>query len=98
MDIDEIRSEVPVLEVLAYYGGSTVARGYLSSGWQPYHCPFCGDTNGSGSVNVSAGRYLCHQCGEPRDGRSGDVVDIVKSQEQLDTREAIEWITSTFLA
>lgn len=97
-DIEEIRDEVSVLEVLAHYGGSTGSRGWTSTGgWQAYDCPFCGDTNGSGSVNPSAGRYLCHQCGEPRDGKSGDVIDIVASQEQLSTREAIEWITSTFL-
>lgn len=96
MDLDEIRDEVPILEVLAEYGAAPGARSYWAE-WQAINCPFCGDTNGSGSVNVSKGLYLCHQCGAPRDGKAGDVVNIVMDQESLDFKEAIEWLTQTFL-
>jgi hypothetical protein len=96
---DELREDIPVLDVLLEIGARTIgwSRGGGWSGWKEIVCPFCSDTNGSGSYNSIAGRYLCHQCGAPRDGRSGDVVDIAKLYLGTnEDREAIEWLRRTF--
>lgn len=96
-DIEDLKEDVSILDVLGHYGAETWKASYHGHGWVPINCPFCHDTNGSGSVNVGLGLFNCHQCAEPRDGKAGDIIDIVKSQERLDTREALEWIRSTCL-
>lgn len=94
--IEDLKDEVSISEVLAHYGAQ-VGRSGSWTEWRPVNCPFCRDRNGSGSVNMLAGRFLCHQCGAPRDGQSGDIVDVVKYGEDItDTREAIRWIERTF--
>jgi DNA primase len=97
ISIEELREEIPITEVLAHYGAIVGSRGSWSR-WVPVNCPFCRDSNGSGSVNRVEGVYLCFQCGEPDDGRAGDIVDIVKSQENLDTKDAMQWLYQTFIA
>ena len=94
--IEEVKEEISVVEILGHYGAETWRASYHGHGWTPLNCPFCTDTNGSGSVNAAAGLFLCHQCGAPRDGKAGDIIDIVKDQELMTTREALEWIRGTF--
>lgn len=95
--IDELKEDVSISEVLTWYGGAAGARRYGAE-WVPTNCPFCSDRNGSGSVNTSLGRFLCHQCGAPRDGKSGDIVDVVMFAEDLtDTKDAIAWIERNLL-
>jgi hypothetical protein len=96
ISIEELKETVTVEEVLAYYGADVGVRWTSWNAWAPINCPFCRDTNGSGSMNRGAGYYLCHQCSEPRDGQAGDIIDIVKSQENLDTKAAIQWISTQF--
>ena len=96
MDIEQLREEVPIEEVLAHYGAS-IGRGGGWAKWIPITCPFCSDTNGSGSLNRTAGIFLCHQCGSPRNGQAGDIIDIVKDQEDLPTGKAIKFIEEHFL-
>ena len=92
MTIDDLKDEITITEVLQNYGAS-FARGSFGSEWRPLNCPFCADKSGSGSINVGQGRYLCHQCGAPRDGKSGDIVDVVMFAEGLSsTKDAIAWI------
>lgn len=98
MDIAELREEIPIEEVLGFYGSFT-NRGTWSA-WSPINCPFCSDSNGSASINRSAGLFICHQCGAPdrSNGKAGDIVDVAKFGESIrDTKEAIEWIKNTFL-
>jgi hypothetical protein len=99
MKIEELKDRITIEEVLAHFGADTGRRWTSWGAWTPINCPFCSDRNGSGSVNLSAGRFLCHQCGCPRDGRSGDIVDIAKYELQSDdTNEACRWLAATFLS
>lgn len=96
-DLEEVKEGVTILEVLAHFGGQGPRSGGWG-GWVPVSCPFCADSNGSASVNVPAGRFLCHQCGAPRDGKSGDVIDVAKYGENfMTTKDAIQWLRRTFL-
>jgi len=102
MNIEDLKLEVPVLEVLAYYGADTGRRwgGGGWSGWTPINCPFCTDSNGSASVNVAAGYFRCHQCGAPEraNDKAGDIIDIVKFAEGFKTtEEAVQWIRGKLL-
>lgn len=97
LTIERAKEEVTIVEVLAWFGGRSTmtTRG---GDWKPVVCPFCADSGGSASLNIVQGRFLCHQCGAPRDGRSGDVVDVVMYAENFrDTRDALAWIEKTFL-
>jgi DNA primase len=99
MTIEELKEVLTIEEVLAYWGGEVSGRRGGWGDWQPVNCPFCSDSNGSASVNRQAGLFLCHQCGAPdRDnGKAGDIVDLVKFAERIrDTKEAIEWLRTTF--
>lgn len=91
--IEEIRDTVTIVEVLAWYGAKS-NLGNRYGEWKPIVCPFCADKGGSASVNIVAGRFLCHQCDAPRgNGKSGDVIDVVKYAENIhDTKEAMQWI------
>ena len=51
MNIEDLKDEVSILDVLGHYGAETWHASYHGHGWTPINCPFCGDTNGSGSVN-----------------------------------------------
>jgi len=98
IDFETLKEEVSVEEVLVYLGAKIGWRGGWGE-WSPIDCPFCSDTNGSGSMNRQAGRYLCHQCGAPADGRSGDIIDIAKFELNDDnTQKAVEWLKTTFLS
>jgi DNA primase len=96
-DIEDLKEEVSILDVLGHYGAETWKATYHGHGWVAINCPLCHDTNGSASVNVSTGYFNCHQCDAPRDGRAGDIIDVVQYEEHLSVEEAIEWIRSTFL-
>lgn len=96
MDLQEIKEQVTIEEVLAEFGGDIGRRGGYGD-WTPIVCPFCRDSGGSASINRAAGRFLCHQCGAPRDGKSGDIFDVAAYAERLSTKEAIEWVQRTFL-
>lgn len=96
---EELREDIPILEVLLDIGAHT--RGYATSvgwgGWRAITCPFCTDTDNSASYHLAWGRFLCHQCGAPRDGSSGDVVDVARLYlGTTDDKEAIEWLTRRF--
>ena len=95
---EELREDILIEEVLIEAGATTI--GWARGGWGEWKqivCPFCDDTNGSGSYNRRLGRFLCHQCGAPRDGKSGDVVDVAKVYLGVnDDKAAIEWLTRTF--
>jgi hypothetical protein len=95
---EELREEIPILDVLLDIGASV--PGWASGGWGDWKkvvCPFCTDTNGSASYNAGAGRFLCHQCGAPRDGSSGDVVDVARLfLGTNDDEEAIQWLNRRF--
>jgi hypothetical protein len=88
---------VSILDVLGHYGAETWQALYHGHGWVAINCPLCHDTNGSGSVNVAAGLFNCHQCDAPRDGKAGDIIDLVKYVENISTRDAIQFIKDTFL-
>lgn len=96
---DELREDIPILDVLLDLGASV--NGWATGGgwgdWKSITCPFCTDSDNSASYNAGAGRFLCHQCGAPRDGRSGDVVDVAKHFLGTSSDdEAIAWLNRRF--
>lgn len=94
---EEIREDIPILEVLVDLGATTPGWTQGWGEWKPITCPFCNDTNDSASYNAAAGRFLCHQCGAPRDGVSGDVVDVARWHLGTNNdKDAIEWLNRTF--
>lgn len=97
IDIEGLKERVTIGDVLSEFGAALPGA---RAGWQDWvqmTCPFCPDRNGSASINRQLNRFLCHQCGAPRDGKSGDVIDVVKFELNIkDTRGAIEWLTRTF--
>jgi len=97
MRADELREDVTIEQVLAYFGGQ-VPTGRSWSSWQKMVCPFCSDTNGSATINHGAQRFICHQCGAPRDGKAGDIIDLaIWAGDAHDYRDAVEWLTRTFM-
>ncbi len=93
--IDDLKDEIAIEEVISYLGGEIIGNGW--NDWSKTRCPFCGDTNGSASTNRILGRFLCHQCGAPRDGKSGDILDVAMLElHTTDTRDAIAWLKKTF--
>jgi hypothetical protein len=96
-DLKLLKERVTIGEVLAFYGASIGSSRGSYDAWVPISCPFCKDSSGSASVQRAAGRFLCHQCGAPRDGKSGDIFDVVRYAERLQTnKDAIEWIDRNF--
>jgi hypothetical protein len=55
--------------------------------WDKAHCPFHRDKKASASVNWGKSRFRCHAC-----DIGGDAIDLVMEQENLQFREAMEWI------
>lgn len=97
MDLQLLKERVTIAEVLGFYGASIGASRGSYDSWTAITCPFCRDSSGSASVQRAAGRFLCHQCGAPRDGKSGDIFDVVRYAERLQTnKEAIEWVERNF--
>lgn len=96
---DELREDIPILDVLLDLGAAV--NGWAGGGWQdwkPITCPFCTDSDNSASYNPALGRFLCHQCGAPRDSeRSGDVVDVAKCYlGTKDDKEAMTWLNNRY--
>lgn len=97
IDFERLREDISIGEVLAYLGSAPPSGRAGWSDWVSMNCPFCTDRNGSASVNRRLGRFLCHQCGAPRDEKAGDIVDLAMFElNTKDTKEAVEWLTRTF--
>lgn len=97
MNIDELKEDVPIEMVLEHFGATVNGRGYGE--WRPMNCPWCGDSNGSASVNLRSGYFLCHQCGAPDrpNGKAGDIVDIAMFEiGTRDVAKATTWLNETF--
>lgn len=91
IDVAELKDELPVTEVLEHYGWVDDTTG---RGWNDYQrtlCPFHDDHEPSATVNVSTNRFHCFTC-----GTSGDVIDIVMIEENMDFKEAVNWLLETF--
>lgn len=55
--------------------------------WEKAQCPFHSDKRPSASLNWGKSRFRCHAC-----DIGGDAIDIVMEQENLQFRQAMEWI------
>lgn len=99
MRIPELKEQVSIEEVISYLGGRPFGwSGGYRDRWVKWICPFCSDSNGSASVQPQAGRFLCHQCSAPRDGQSGDIVDVAMFElGTTSVNEAVTWLERTFL-
>lgn len=88
--IQEIKQGVSIRRVLTHYG-ATLPQHY-STEWLGIKCPFHKDEHASASFNEKLGKFSCFVCDV-----SGDVIDVVAHQEQLDTGEALSWISKQLL-
>lgn len=80
VDLDRIRADHPIEDVVAAAGVELVRRG---RGFMGY-CPFHQDDTASMSVGGVADRFHCFGC-----GASGDVIDFVGRLHHLSFREAV---------
>lgn len=92
LDAGEVRQQLD--RVLTHYfrqkdGGQAlvIAPDIKTDRWEKAHCPFHKDSKASASVNWGKSRFRCHAC-----DISGDAIDLVMEQENLQFREAMEWI------
>lgn len=92
MKIRDIKEAVGVEEYLEYMGADVPPSGHGWSDWQALRCPFHDDSNDSASVNQDKGYFKCHAC-----DAEGDIIDLVKLGEGLNTREAMEWISKNLM-
>lgn len=91
LDASAIREQLD--RVLTHYftakGSPTqvVAPVVREDRWDKSRCPFHQDNRPSASVNWGKSRFKCHAC-----DIGGDAIDLVMEQENLQFREAMEWI------
>lgn len=81
VDVDRIRADHPIEQVVAAAGVKLVARGRGYMGC----CPFHDDHAASMSVGGVPERFHCFGC-----GASGDVVDFIRHLHHLSFREAVD--------
>ncbi len=78
IDLNDIRA-TPIEEVAEYLGIGTVHHMAL--------CPFHNDKNPSLHFDLKKNRYKCFAC-----GASGNVIDLVMRYNNMEFKEAINWI------
>jgi DNA primase len=85
VDVDRIRADHPIEQVVAAAGVDLVPRGRGYMGC----CPFHDDDTASMSVSGVPDRFHCFGC-----GASGDVIDFVRRLHHLSFREAVDQLQS----
>lgn len=77
---------VPITKVLAHYGADDLPE---TSSWRSIRCPFHDEKHASARYchNEDVSAFICMACGV-----KGDAISLVKQQEQLEYREALEFI------
>lgn len=91
LDAGEVRQKLD--RVLTHYfrqidgQALVVAPDIKRDAWEKAHCPFHKDTKASASINWGKSRFRCHAC-----DIGGDAIDLVMENENLQFREAMEWI------
>lgn len=83
--IEEIKSRVKVRDVLEMYNI------YPSRYGRQYCCVWHDDTNPSASVTKDGNKLHCYAC-----NRSGDIFDIVATQENCDIKRAMRIVDNKF--
>jgi DNA primase len=81
MDVEQIKKEHPIAEVLERYGVRLTGRGRSLTG----RCPFHDDRHPSLSVSPDKGLWFCHSC-----QIGGDVISFVIEMEKVGFLEACE--------
>lgn len=94
LDAGEVRQRLDA--VLTHYFRANgdpqalvVAPDVRQDRWEKAHCPFHKDKKASASVNWGKSRFRCHAC-----DIGGDAIDLVMENENLQFREAMEWVES----
>ncbi|MGG3466774.1 CHC2 zinc finger domain-containing protein [Neobacillus pocheonensis] len=86
--IDLIKENITIIDVLDRYSAASFANAKTSRSRFNIRCPFHNDRNPSFTVYTDTNTFRCWSgC---NDGKSGDVVDIVKLSRNLSTKEAIK--------
>lgn len=95
MNIETLKEEVPITEVLAHYGWVDDLAHAGWGEWRKILCPFHWDHNPSASLNEDRGLFRCFVCG---DDRAMDILDIAMKEELFDNvKDAKAWLERTFL-
>lgn len=81
MEIHEIKSRLPLSEVLTSYNLNPNKNNML-------RCPFHEDSTASLQVSFSQNKYKCHGC-----DKKGDVIQFVQDYEKLTKHEALKKCT-----
>lgn len=92
--IDLIKNTIPIIDVLERYAGVNLIG--AKSGRKSFNirCPYHNDKTPSFTVYTDTNTFKCWAgC---NDGKSGDVIDIVKLSTNLDTKQAIKILISDF--
>lgn len=77
MNIQEIKSHLPIKKLLAYYNISVNHNHHI-------HCPFHDDKTPSCRIYEETNTFYCFAC-----GKSGDVIDFIMYKETLTKHRAI---------
>lgn len=82
MEIAEIKSQLPLSQVLEYYGLKADKHGKLN-------CPFHEDKTPSFQVYYKTHTCYCFSSNCPTNGKSLDVIDFIMHKEKVDKHNAI---------
>ncbi|MEW9110735.1 MAG: CHC2 zinc finger domain-containing protein [Cytobacillus gottheilii] len=92
--IDLIKYHVPIKEALARYAGVNFLRTRTSRTRFNVNCPYHNDRSPSFTIYTDTNTFRCWSgC---NDGKSGDVIDVVKLSYNIDTKEAIKVLMADF--
>ena len=89
-----IKNTILITDVLDRYAGVTVTGAKTTRKSINISCPYHNDRNPSFTVYTETNTFFCWSgcC----DGRSGDVIDVVRLSKNVDTKEAIKILISDY--
>jgi DNA primase len=92
--IDLIKNSLNIMDVLERYAGVNFLKVKTSRQRFQIPCPYHMDKNPSFTVYADTNTFRCWSgC---NDGKSGDVIDIVKLSQNIDTNEAVKTLISDY--
>ncbi|MEH7548783.1 CHC2 zinc finger domain-containing protein [Neobacillus vireti] len=92
--IDQIKANLSIIDVLQRYSGTYFFNERTNRRQFNIRCPFHNDRNPSFTIYTKTGTFRCWSgC---NDGKSGDVIDIVKLSRGVDTKQAIKILIADY--
>lgn len=92
--IDLIKNNILITDVLDRYAGATITGAKTTRKSFNISCPYHNDRNPSFTVYTETNTFFCWSgcC----DGKSGDVIDVVRLSRNVDTKEAIKILITDY--